>query len=111
MGEDVALQLGDIRIVSGIGRLDGSIDTLKDASLQRLDCRCIGNARVEQALAKRRNRIGNLGRSHLRLRDIVAGIAQQIWYRYYHGQTSNPAFAMFGPAVQFLVARCEKLID
>ena len=41
----------------------------------------------------------------------LAGIAQQIWYRYYHGQTSNPAFAMFGPAVQFLVARCEKLID
>jgi aminoglycoside phosphotransferase (APT) family kinase protein len=40
----------------------------------------------------------------------LAGIAQQIWYRYYHGQTSNPAFAMFGPAVQFLVARCEKLI-
>ena len=41
----------------------------------------------------------------------LAGIAQQIWYRYYHGQTSNPAFAMFGPAVQFLVARCEKLIS
>lgn len=40
----------------------------------------------------------------------LAGIAQQIWYRYYHGQTSNPAFAMFGPAVQFLIARCEKLI-
>ena len=41
----------------------------------------------------------------------LAGIAQQIWYRYYHGQTSNPAFAMFGPAVQFLIARCEKLIS
>jgi aminoglycoside phosphotransferase (APT) family kinase protein len=40
----------------------------------------------------------------------LAGIAQQIWYRYYHGQTSNPAFAVFGPAVQFLVARCERLI-
>lgn len=40
----------------------------------------------------------------------LAGIAQQIWYRYYHGQTSNPAFAKFGPAVQFLVARCERLI-
>ena len=41
----------------------------------------------------------------------LAWIAQQIWYRYYHGQTSNPAFAMFGPAVQFLIARCEKLIS
>lgn len=41
----------------------------------------------------------------------LAGIAQQIWYRFYHGQTSNPAFAMFGPAVQFLVARCERLIS
>jgi aminoglycoside phosphotransferase (APT) family kinase protein len=40
----------------------------------------------------------------------LAGIAQQIWYRYYHGQTTNPAFAMFGPAVSFLVARCERLI-
>lgn len=41
----------------------------------------------------------------------LAGIAQQIWYRYYHGQTSNQAFAMFGPAVQFLLARCQRLID
>ncbi len=40
----------------------------------------------------------------------LAGIAQQIWYRYYHGQTSNPRFAMFGPAVQYLVGRCERLI-
>jgi aminoglycoside phosphotransferase (APT) family kinase protein len=40
----------------------------------------------------------------------LAGIAQQIWYRYYHGQTSNPRFAVFGPAVQFLIARCERLI-
>lgn len=40
----------------------------------------------------------------------LAGIAQQIWYRYYHGQTSNPRFAVFGPAVQYLVARCERLI-
>ncbi len=40
----------------------------------------------------------------------LAGIAQQIWYRYYHGQTSNEAFAVFGPAVQFLIARCERLM-
>lgn len=40
----------------------------------------------------------------------LAGIAQQIWYRYYHKQTNNPKFAVFGPAVQFLVARCEQLI-
>ena len=40
----------------------------------------------------------------------LAGIAQQIWYRYYHGQTDNPRFAVFGPAVQYLLARCERLI-
>ncbi len=41
----------------------------------------------------------------------LAGIAQQIWYRYYHGQTTNPAFKLFGPAVTYLVARCEGLIE
>jgi aminoglycoside phosphotransferase (APT) family kinase protein len=40
----------------------------------------------------------------------LAGIAQQIWYRYRAGQTSNPAFAPFGPAVVYLVGRCETLI-
>lgn len=40
----------------------------------------------------------------------LAGIAQQIWYRYSTGQTSNPAFAPFGPAVVFLISRCERLI-
>jgi aminoglycoside phosphotransferase (APT) family kinase protein len=40
----------------------------------------------------------------------LAGIAQQIWYRYRNGQTSNPAFAPFGPAVVYLVSRCERLI-
>lgn len=40
----------------------------------------------------------------------LAGIAQQIWYRYYHSQTTNPAFAGFGAAVTFLVTRCESLI-
>ena len=29
----------------------------------------------------------------------LAVIAQQIWYRYVHGQTHNEAYAVFGPAV------------
>lgn len=41
----------------------------------------------------------------------LAGIAQQIWYRYSMGQTTNPAFAPFGPAVNFLIARCQDLIE
>ncbi len=32
----------------------------------------------------------------------LAVIAQQIYYRYYHKQTSNPAFAMYGPGAQAL---------
>lgn len=40
----------------------------------------------------------------------LAGIAQQIWYRYYHGQTTNPAFAQFGNMVNYLEKRCHKLI-
>lgn len=40
----------------------------------------------------------------------LAGIAQQIWYRYSTGQTSNPAFAPFGPAVKYLISRCQRLI-
>ncbi|MDF3031743.1 MAG: aminoglycoside phosphotransferase [Moraxellaceae bacterium] len=41
----------------------------------------------------------------------LAGIAQQIWYRYYHQQTSNPAFATFGPMVNYLEQRCLKMIE
>lgn len=41
----------------------------------------------------------------------LAGIAQQIWYRYYHRQTSNPAFAPFGPMVNYLEQRCLKMIE
>jgi aminoglycoside phosphotransferase (APT) family kinase protein len=41
----------------------------------------------------------------------LAGIAQQIWYRYRAGQTDNPAFAGFGVAVDHLVGRCRRLID
>jgi aminoglycoside phosphotransferase (APT) family kinase protein len=40
----------------------------------------------------------------------LAGIAQQIWYRFYHQQTSNPAFAQFGPMVNYLEQRCLNLI-
>ena len=29
-------------------------------------------------------------------------ICQQIWYRYFHGQTHNEAYARFGPAVAYL---------
>lgn len=40
----------------------------------------------------------------------LAGIAQQIWYRYYHQQTTNPAYAQFGPMVNYLEQRCLDLI-
>ncbi len=40
----------------------------------------------------------------------LAGIAQQIYYRYVHGQTTNPAFAVFGPAVTGLLRRCDMII-
>ncbi len=39
----------------------------------------------------------------------LAVIAQQIYYRYHHGQTSNERFAVFGPAVQYLEHRCAEL--
>ncbi|HET8603194.1 MAG TPA: phosphotransferase family protein [Marmoricola sp.] len=37
-------------------------------------------------------------------------IAQQIYYRYFHGQTTNEAYAVFGPAAAYLEKRCEGLI-
>jgi aminoglycoside phosphotransferase (APT) family kinase protein len=40
----------------------------------------------------------------------LAVIAQQIWYRYVRGQTSNEAYAVFGPAVGYLESRCRRLI-
>jgi aminoglycoside phosphotransferase (APT) family kinase protein len=40
----------------------------------------------------------------------LAVIAQQIHYRYFHGQTTNPAFAIMGPAVVYLEARCQRLL-
>ncbi len=36
----------------------------------------------------------------------LAVIGQQIYYRAYHGQTSNPMYAEFGSLVRFLGARC-----
>jgi aminoglycoside phosphotransferase (APT) family kinase protein len=40
----------------------------------------------------------------------LAVIAQQIWFRYRAGQTTNPAFAQFGAAVNYLVARARGII-
>jgi len=41
----------------------------------------------------------------------LAVIAQQIWYRYYHRQTTNEAYAVFGPAVGYLETRCRALVS
>ena len=38
-------------------------------------------------------------------------IAQQIYYRYHHGQTTNEAYARFLPMTQYLEQRCNRLID
>ena len=40
----------------------------------------------------------------------LAVIAQQIWYRYYHRQTTNEAYAVFGPAVGYLEQRCRAVV-
>jgi aminoglycoside phosphotransferase (APT) family kinase protein len=40
----------------------------------------------------------------------LAVIAQQIYYRYHHRQTRNPAFRHFWIAVRYLDRRCRKLI-
>lgn len=37
-------------------------------------------------------------------------IAQQIHYRYFHRQTSNEAYAVFGPAAAYLEQRCLRII-
>ena len=39
----------------------------------------------------------------------LAVILQQIWSRYRAGQTTNPAFAHFGPAVHILIGRAMEL--
>lgn len=40
----------------------------------------------------------------------LAGIAQQIYYRYHHGQTKNPEFKNFWIFVHYLFRRCKKAI-
>lgn len=40
----------------------------------------------------------------------LAVIAQQIYYRFYHGQTSNPMYGEFVGIVRFLDAKCTELI-
>ena len=37
-------------------------------------------------------------------------IAQQIYYRYFHGQTTNEAYKIFGPAANHLEQRCNRII-
>ncbi|HEY3013848.1 MAG TPA: phosphotransferase family protein [Nocardioides sp.] len=39
-----------------------------------------------------------------------AVIAQQIYYRYFHGQTSNEMFALFGPGVQIIGRRIAEIL-
>ncbi len=41
----------------------------------------------------------------------LAAILQQIYYRYHHQQTRNPAFASFGEMARYLEGRCLQLID
>ncbi|PAV27150.1 aminoglycoside phosphotransferase (APT) family kinase protein [Tamilnaduibacter salinus] len=40
----------------------------------------------------------------------LAAIIQQIYYRFYHGQTTDKRFAMFGQAANYLQKRCLRLI-
>lgn len=40
----------------------------------------------------------------------LAVISQQIYYRYFHGQTTNEAYAIFGPAVHLAEKRVRRLL-
>lgn len=40
----------------------------------------------------------------------LAGIAQQIYYRYHHGQTRNPTFKRFWLFVNYLLWRCGRIM-
>jgi aminoglycoside phosphotransferase (APT) family kinase protein len=40
----------------------------------------------------------------------LAVILQQIYYRFYHGQTKNPAFGAFGMMVNILERQCQDLL-
>ncbi|WP_100656505.1 phosphotransferase family protein [Alteromonas flava] len=41
----------------------------------------------------------------------LAAIAQQIYYRYYHKQTRNPAYKHYWFFVNYLIRRCKKIIE
>lgn len=41
----------------------------------------------------------------------LAVIVQQIYYRFYHGQTKDKRFAAFGYAANYLQKRCQRLIE
>ncbi|RBP49120.1 phosphotransferase family protein [Arenicella xantha] len=41
----------------------------------------------------------------------LAGIVQQIYYRYHHKQTRNPAFKQLWVFVHYLLHRCRKIIN
>lgn len=41
----------------------------------------------------------------------LAGIIQQIWWRYRAGQTTNPAFKTFGQAANYLIARSRQILE
>ncbi len=40
----------------------------------------------------------------------LAVIVQQIYFRYFNGQTANPQFAVFGQLTNYLEQRCQRLI-
>lgn len=41
---------------------------------------------------------------------LLAVIAQQIYYRFHHGQTTNPAYGAFLDVVRYLDVRCTRLV-
>jgi aminoglycoside phosphotransferase (APT) family kinase protein len=41
----------------------------------------------------------------------LAVIAQQIYFRYFHGQTQDQRFATLGPKVGALIQRAEEVIE
>jgi aminoglycoside phosphotransferase (APT) family kinase protein len=41
----------------------------------------------------------------------LAGISQQIYYRFFHGQTTNERYAQFGPAAEYLLGRCDRILS
>lgn len=41
----------------------------------------------------------------------LAVILQQTWYRFHHGQATNPAFASFGDLARYLEGRCLQVIE